>query len=219
MGIGPSAARLWAVIDHLVLATPELAPTVAAIHGRWGVHLEEGGQHVGRGTRNQLTGLGRGSYLEVIGPDPQQQDPTGPRPFGVDSLTRARLVAWCARPKKPINDVLGPLTELGLSLGPVAAMERERPDGVHLHWRLTFPLLEPPHSGTVPFLIDWQDSPHPADDLPTDVTLERLRLRHPNPKLLRTALRVIGEDDRIEIIEGPAGLGAMLLTPNGRFVL
>ena len=71
----------------------------------------------------------------------------------------------------------------------------------------------------MPFLIDWQDSPHPADDLPTDVTLERLRLRHPNPKLLRTALRVIGEDDRIEIIEGPAGLGAMLLTPNGRFVL
>ncbi|MEN9645225.1 MAG: hypothetical protein RL238_1894, partial [Actinomycetota bacterium] len=151
------------MIDHLVLATPDVAATAATIADDWGLALTPGGAHVGRGTRNELTGLGGATYLEVVGPDAQQPDPPFPRPFGVDDLTEAALVAWCARPTRSIDEVVARCAALGIDLGAAAAMSRARPDGVLLEWRLTMPLLGHPHDGTAPFLLDWLASPHPAE--------------------------------------------------------
>ena len=139
------------VIDHLAYATPDLEKTVADLRATHGLVLTAGGAHVGAGTRNYLCGLGGSTYLEVIGPDLDQPRPAGPRPFGVDDLTEPRLVAWCARPIRPLEVVVAKVAELGIDLGPVAAMSRARPDGVLLQWRLTFPT----HGPVVPFCIDW----------------------------------------------------------------
>jgi len=43
-----------------------------------------------------------------------------------------------------------------------------------------------------------------------------LRLSHPQPGLLRAALTAVGHDDRIEVVEGEAGLAASFDTPGGR---
>jgi hypothetical protein len=45
-------------LDHLVLATPDLAATVAHFTERTGVEPAPGGAHVGLGTRNHLVSLG-----------------------------------------------------------------------------------------------------------------------------------------------------------------
>lgn len=203
------------MIDHLVLATPDVAGTAAALGTDWGIELSPGGSHVGRGTRNELTGLGGSAYLEVVGPDGGQPDPPFPRPFGVDDLGAATLVAWCARPNRPIDDVIAACDALGAHLGEAVGMSRARPDGVLLEWRLTFPLLGPPHLGTMPFLIDWQQSPHPASSLPHDVTLRTLTLTTPQPDVLRAVLAAVGDDDRIMVTEGPAALSATIDTPAG----
>lgn len=205
-----------AVIDHLVLATPDVAATSATLATRWGIDIAPGGQHVGLGTRNALTGLGGGSYLEVVGPDADQPQPAQPRPFGIDDLHEPTLVAWCARPTRPIPDILADFSVLGITAGPVASMSRQRPDGVLLEWKLTFPLLGHPYHGTVPFLIDWLESPHPTASLPEGAHLRLLRLSHPQPGLLRAAIAAVGHDDRIEIVEGEAGLAASFDTPGGR---
>ena len=64
-----------------------------------GVRATPGGQHPGAGTRNALIALGPTTYLEVVGPDPDQPQPDNTRLFGVDGLTAPRLVTWAAKGK------------------------------------------------------------------------------------------------------------------------
>ncbi len=203
------------MIDHLVLATPDVATTSRTVGGEWGIALTPGGAHVGRGTRNELTGLGGDAYLEVVGPDADQPEPPFPRPFGVDDLAGPTLVAWCARPARPLDEVITACRAAGIDMGDATEMSRARPDGVLLQWRLTFPLLGPPLHGVVPFLIDWRASPHPSASLPHDCTLRSLQLTHPEADLVRAVLREVGDDPRIEVTSGPPGLAAVVQTPSG----
>jgi hypothetical protein len=203
------------VIDHLVLATPDVAATAAQVRADWGVAVVAGGSHTGRGTRNELTGLGGTSYLEIVGPDDAQPTPPFPRPFGVDDLTAPALVAWCARPTRPLAQVVAAIGALGIDLGEVAEMSRLRPDGVELQWQLTFPLLGPPHDGTLPFLINWLQSPHPTESLPHQASLTFLHLTHPAADVLRAVLAEVGGSEIITVEGGPAALQADIWTPRG----
>jgi Glyoxalase-like domain len=204
------------MIDHLVYATNDLGPTVAEIAERLGVEPVAGGAHIGRGTRNYLVGLGHGAYLEIIGPDDEQPEPLAGRPFDLDRLDRARLVTWCARPVGSLDEVVAHAASLGNDLGPVAGMARSRPDGTMLSWRLTPARLERPWSGTLPFLIDWGDSPHPSSALAQGVSLVQLRLEHPEPERVHELLAMIGEVQSVEIVEARAPrLSALLQTPDG----
>ena len=140
---------------HLVLASPNPLVTRTEIAEHTGVLLSVGGAHVGRGTRNWLGRLGADQYLELIGPDPEQPEPPGPRPFGVDDVTSATLATWCAR-----DDDLDNLREraaaAGLRLGAPFTMERDAPAG-RLRWRLCLPEFDTA-GGIIPFFIDWNDS-------------------------------------------------------------
>jgi len=206
------------MIDHLVLATPDVTATAADITSR-GITLVRGGSHVGRGTRNELAGLGAGSYLEVVGPDSEQPTPPLARPFMIDDLTEAVLLTWCARPSRPLEVVIDELGALGIRVGNPTPMGRLRPDGVLLRWRLTEPLLGPPHGGVLPFLIDWLDSPHPSQSLSNESSLESLELRHPDAPMLRAALAVIGDDARLVVEEGTPRLRARVRAARGVVVL
>jgi hypothetical protein len=203
------------MIDHLVLATPDVERTAAMVSREWGITVVPGGSHVGLGTRNELAGLGGHSYLEVVGPDVMQPRPTAPRPFGVDDLPHASLVTWCSRPARPLAEVVDEAERLGVHLGRAGDMSRRRPDGVLLEWQLTPPSLGPPFDGVLPFLIDWKDSPHPADTLSHEAELVSLQLAHPNADLLRTFIEILGHDERIEVSEGAAAIQARINTPSG----
>ena len=207
------------MIDHLVLATPDVATTARRVREEWGVGVVAGGAHVGRGTRNELTGLGSATYLEIVGPDADQPAPAFSRPFGVDDLAAASLVAWCARPLRPLPDVVGSVAALGIDLGEIIDMTRTRPDGVVLQWQLTLPLLDAAHRGTTPFLIDWLASAHPSDTVPQEAVLEELHITHPSPDLLRAVLHEVGASDVIELSAGAPRLQATVRTPRGRFSL
>ncbi len=205
-----------ATIDHLVYATPTLDATVEHLRSEWGIDLVPGGPHVGRGTRNWLTGLGGSTYLEVIGPDADQPTPAGPRSFGVDDLTEARLTAWCARPNRPLADVVAAVAAVGGDLGTVFEMSRKRPDGVLLEWELTAanPATVDP---IVPFCIDWLVSEHPTVSLSHSTNLQTLMLTHPQPERIRAILGAIGLD--VAVNSGDRSLTATLITPNGELTL
>jgi hypothetical protein len=205
-----------AQVDHLVYATPDLERGIRELEDLIGVRAAPGGQHPGRGTRNALIALGAGSYLEILGPDPEQASPTTPRWFGIDDLAASRLVTWAAK-SDDVDRTHRDATVNGIQLGAVRTGSRRRADGAVLSWRLTEPASDM-SDGVVPFFIDWGQSPHPAHTAPEGGTLVELRAEHPNAFKTRQTLSALGLDVAVAQASRPA-LIAVIDGPRGRVEL
>jgi catechol 2,3-dioxygenase-like lactoylglutathione lyase family enzyme len=185
------------VIDHFVIAAPDLDDAVTWFADLTGVTPSAGGAHPGVGTRNALVALDDRTYIELIAPDPAQPSPQGSRPFGIDGLTVPTLTAFAVAPDD-IEDAVAKLrTDAGIDLGSVSAMSRRRPDGVELAWRLTRHAA-PAGGPLVPFLIDWGDSPHPAATAASGCSVSSVALRSPDAASVAAALTLIGLEIPVE---------------------
>jgi hypothetical protein len=211
-----TAASLLAAIDHLVYATPDLKASIDTLEKRLGVKAAPGGQHPGRGTRNALIALSATSYIEVIGPDPEQPKPDLPRQFGIDSLTEARLVTWAAK-GSDLERLVTQAAGHGVKLGEVMPGSRRRPDGVLLNWRYTNPRVVVA-DGIVPFFIDWGATPHPAQTAAAGASLIDLAAEHPDAERVQQTLSGLGLG--LQVKKGPKpALTATMTTPRGRVEL
>jgi hypothetical protein len=212
----PPATPLLGRLDHLVYATPDLGVGIDAIEKLLGVRATPGGQHPGLGTRNALVALGPSSYLEIIGPDPDQPRPAGRLRFGIDDLKAPRIVTWVAK-GTDLEQVAKAAAERGVTLGPVIPGSRRRPDGVVLAWRYTDPNTVV-GDRLVPFLIDWGTSPHPSATAARGATIVDVRAEHPDAERIREMLAVLGLDLRVQ--QGPApAIITTIDSPRGRVEL
>ncbi|MDG1266003.1 MAG: VOC family protein [Ilumatobacter sp.] len=181
-----------AVIDHLVLAVPDLDAAIADFELSYGVRPAIGGRHQGLGTHNALISFGE-SYLELIAPDPSQPDPDSPRPFGVDDIDAPRLATFAVRPDtengETVEILIAACQAASHDTGPLVSMSRQAPDGSVLTWRLTFPTMT--HDGLVPFLIDWGGTVNPAATAPGGVSLIELSGATSDPAGANAVLRVL----------------------------
>jgi hypothetical protein len=187
---------VYAQLDHLVYAVPDLAVATASFAERYGVRPAPGGRHEDKGTRNYLVGLGGSAYLEIIGPDPESDLPPGW--FGIATLTEPTLVTWAVRPADFDAAVAG-AQAAGYDPGEVESMSRRTPDGSVLAWRLTRrdPL---PHNGLVPFLIDWGATAHPTTFGLPEVELVSFYAEHPDAAAVGRDLSAVGA--RLEVRTG-----------------
>jgi hypothetical protein len=199
-------------VDHLVYACPVLADVIEEIAAATGVRAAPGGRHPGLGTRNALLGLGGRSYLELIGPDPAEDRPAAPRPFGLDDLATPALRAWAAA-ASDLEAAVRAARSAGHDPGEPVVGERRTPDGGEVRWRMT-----PPGSSdavaVAPFLISWNGSPHPALSAPGGLTLEQFVISTPDPSGLARLLGSLGLAVEVEDAAMP-GLLAVLRGPGG----
>jgi hypothetical protein len=203
-------------VDHIVYATPDLSLGIETAEKLFGVRATPGGQHPGLGTRNALIALGPSSYLEIIGPDPDQPKPAGPRRFGIDDLKAPRLLTWVAKGKS-LDTFAADAKAHGVDLGAVIPGSRNRPDGVVLKWTYTDPQTVLADR-LIPYLIDWGTSPHPSATAAKGVTLVGLRAEHPDPERVQQMLRQLGVD--LLVTRGPKpALIATFDSPKGRVEL
>lgn len=184
-------------LDHLVYAGPSLLDAVDEIERLTGVRAAPGGRHTTTGTANALIALtvegapGR-RYLEIIGPDVDTGRVASEIPtFGISGLAAPRLAGFALHPED-LDATVERLRGLGADPGDVEPLGRVRPDGVQLSWRLTR------RAGNawdgLPFLIDWQDSPHPGlGDLP-QLELVDFRVSAPADDARFEALAALGLD-------------------------
>lgn len=197
-------------------ACRDLDRAVAAVEDLLGVPAVPGGRHPGKGTRNALVGLGPGTYLEIVGADPEQPEPEGGRWFQVDRLDTPRLVTWCATGGS-LADTHAAAARAGIPLGDISAGGRRRPDGRQLRWEVTDPGADR-EGGIIPFFIDWLDSPHPSLELQGGCRLLQLRGGHPRAADLRPGIRALGLHLLLETAETPF-LAARIATPQGEVEL
>lgn len=203
-------------IDHLVVAGTDLSALVAWWTAQSGQPAVTGGAHVGMGTRNALVGLGS-SYLELIGPDPAQDAPSQPRPFGIDELPdqSIRLVTLALT----VDDLDAALAEMAandVAFGPARPMLRAKPNGTVLSWRLALPNG---FDGVMPFLIEWGDGvEHPSASLAEGCSIIEIEGSHPEADRLNAALEAIGAPYAVKV-DDRAGLSAELATPKGTVTL
>ena len=209
------------MLDHIVLATPDVQASVEEIAAATGIRAELGGHFPGRGVYNHLISLGNEAYLEIIGPDPDQPNPEGPLPFGMDgfrdgSLSErgAHVPHWCWKAGDKILERAAAAREAGYNIGEVAPLGRVLADGTRLDWRLTRTIWPPVLGGLVPFLIDWGDAKHPSTTAVGGATLTSWHGEHPDVEAVRTAhalmgveleLRQASEPALVAVIEGPSG--------------
>ena len=209
-------------LDHLVYAVPDLTVAVSELSDHLGVSAVYGGAHPGAGSHNALLSLGPTSYLEIIAPDPEQPYPERPRSFGLGTLIEPRLVTWAAGEPDLETRTAWSLAR-GYDPGRIMDAGRERSDGLRLAWRSTkrpeaLQGLLPPGDGLVPFLIDWGETPHPAQTSPLGCRLISMRGEHPDPASVSAILDALGISLDVTYADRPA-LCAVLAGPDGQFEL
>lgn len=199
-------------VDHLVWGGRSLEDEVERLEARTGVRAALGGRHPGEGTRNALIRIGAAMYLELIGPDPTQSSSPRPRWFDLDTIAEPHLITWAAK-CADLDRKAAAAGAAGLGVGEVRGGQRELSDGRVLSWRFTYPNVRL-GDGLVPFLIDWGQSPHPAQRAPGGLRLIDLRAEHPHPATILTSLRHLGVQLRVTAGARPA-LIATFDTPRG----
>lgn len=202
--------------DHLMFGGGlPLDALVEDFARRSGVTATIGGRHATGGTHNALLALGASGYLELIAADPEG-DPKAQRRRLIAGLARPCNIAW-AIVVRDLDATLAQARQAGYDPGPAESLERLRPDGQRLSWRLAWRSPEI-FLGVVPFLIDWQDCEHPARSTPAGCTLVELRAEHPEPDRVRTILNAL--DVAMSLSQGPQpALIATLDTPRGPVIL
>lgn len=196
-------------IDHFVWATADLRLEMEHFLDIAGVKTEYGGSHPGKGTHNALVRVGHACYLEIIAPDPLQHD-IDRRWMIPEYSVQPRLIKWAWTSIDMVGDCRR-MDNLGCPVGPVSTGKRLRRDGRWLHWNLTDPDYS--NSSLVPFLINWNQDPHPASSLPRQCQLRSVRLLHPRPRELRFIDLL--SDFLVDIEQGEESLSLDIEVPRG----
>ena len=203
-------------VDHLVYASPDLQTGIDQIETLLGIRAVFRGRHLEFGTHNAQLALGPQCYLEIIAPDPEQTDSQGPLLFSLDTITEPRLVTWVARTDQ-VEELAARQLDRGLKLGRVGSGCRNTPEGSIVTWKATNPYTVIA-DGVVPFLIDWEQSPHPAGSAPPGAQLIDLRVEHPEPDHVQTILEQL--ELELPVSQGPQpALVATIDCPLGRVEL
>jgi hypothetical protein len=160
-------------------------------------------------------GLGTGSYLEIIAPDPTQKEDEliMPRPFDVHPGMTPCFVGWALRDEN-IEHTVNQARTQGYDPGEVQPRQRLAPDGTEVTWRLSGRRVTQDNF-MVPFLIAWGETPHPSVSAPQGARLLELTAQHPDPTALAVPYKALGVD--IPVTRGAyPRLSATLDTSNGQ---
>ena len=140
--------------DHLVIAARDLAAASKAYGEGLGFDVRPGGRHTGRGTENAIIRFGL-DYLELIAIYDEGEATRAGRDSLAQFLRRqdGGLAAF-ALATTDIDADADRLRAAGLEARGPFTMQRQRPDGTSLSWRLLVPGGDQ-YRKPWPFLIQW----------------------------------------------------------------
>ncbi len=206
------SSGLLSSVDHLIFAYHDLDEGIQEIEQLLGVRPARGGKHPDWGSHNAILSLGPRTYLEVIAPDPESTVPMTQRPAVFTKPGEHLINGWVAH-CSDLEHAHTTAAEAGVRLGATIHGRRARPDGRELKWSITDPRTCA-FDSLLPLLINWGDSPHPAESAPGGCRLSELHLEHPEADRLGKLLEslqipvevLVGDTPSIVVtIDGPNG--------------
>ncbi|MFK7732260.1 MAG: VOC family protein [Pseudomonadales bacterium] len=204
-------------VDHLIFATPQLQEGVDYLQSLLGLRAISGGAHPGLGTCNALIALGQNCYLEVIGPNPEQKNFDGERPFGIDALEGCgQLAGWAARRAglASFRNIVNPEVVV---VSDVIPLSRQTPEGELLEWQLSFlSNISASMLSVLPFFIDWGDTPHPSTQCVGQAQLKCLEIEYPQAANIMPVIDTLELEVTVTVTTASKpGLRAVIECPKG----
>ena len=200
-------------LDHIAIASTDLAKDTALLEDLLGVEMTVGGRHARYGTHNTLLRLGQDLYLELIAKDPNAPPTERPTWFALDQFVGSmRPANWiCA-----CDDIGKAVKAMPADVGKITPLSRDA-----LHWQITVPADGTlPLDGACPTLLQWGEGiSSPAQSLPDrHCALHLWEVIHPQAEMLATALPL--SDARVSFVTGPEpAFRAHIVTPSGLRVI
>jgi len=192
-------------LDHLLLGCSDLQHGIAFVEQQLGVRAQFGGVHRGCGTRNAVLSLGPGCYLEIIAPDPEQEqiEPWTLQDLpSIRTLDTPRFIGYAVS-RPDIGSFVARVRRAGFDVRGPSEQSRERSDGRIAKWKMA--TLADDRNGILPFFIEWDPgSSHPSEAAPQGCRLTRFTVAVPDVERTRSQLRRLEVEADVILCERPA---------------
>jgi Glyoxalase-like domain len=201
------------VLDHVVLAAPELEPAMIEFQEKTGIEPRISGSIKGLGIKTARVSFEGDSFLEIIAPDPEKGGPIGNllRASGLQGLVPFH---WAIRHTET-GDLTGPFKKLGYTPDCIS-MFGARADGTPRKWELLY-LYGHKLKGMCPFFINWDKSDHPCQSAPIVGDLIHVKVTAPGDDLIHKLIAETGSSG-FELEEGAAKFEIKFDSPEGEVV-
>lgn len=199
------------VIDHIVLAAPDLEEAMGEFEKKTGVAVVIAGTVKGLGIKCARISFTDSSYLEIIAPDPK-----GPGPIGelIKSKGIKELVPFhYAIRTKRAEELKDEVAQFGYTPDHIT-MFGAKPDGTPRKWEMLY-LYGHKIGGTCPFFINWATSDHPCATLPVVGQLKKLTIRAPEDDPVHKLLAHVGAEGITVEVGDKAKLAVTFSSPEG----
>jgi len=198
------------VLDHVVLAAPELEPAMIEFQEKTGIEPRISGSIKGLGIKTARVSFEGDSFLEIIAPDPEKGGPIGTllRASGLKGLVPFH---WAIRSSKT-GELSRPLKKLGYTPDCIS-MFGAREDGTPRKWEMLY-LYGHKLRGMCPFFINWDNSDHPCESMPVVGDLLHVKITAPEDDLIHKLIAET-ESTGFQLEEGPTNFEIKFDSPEG----
>jgi Glyoxalase-like domain len=202
------------VLDHIVLAAPDLEKAMEQFHEMTGIMPTHVGPLQGLGAKTAHVGLDNNRYIEILAPDSEDPGPLGdelkalkdntltPYHYAIRSSEVSRLIEGY------VYDVLGWDPDH-------IAMVQALPDDTVRQWDL-LTMYGHDVGGVAPYYVRWVDpTHHPTAKIPLNATLLSCRVVAPEDHDVHKLITGVGG---IDIETGDPTLECTIETPKGNVI-
>lgn len=200
------------VLDHIVLAAPDLDVAMEQFKTLTGMAVRECGSMKGIGIRRARIAFDETTYLEIIAPNASQPGPIGQLIVN-KRLQELTPFAYAIRYAKT-EDLCKQVKQFGYTPDHICMFGAPGDDGTQRKWDM---LHLHGHSlgGICPFFINWDNTEHPGPKLPMVGLLKKFSIRAPIDDPIHALMAHINVKDDIIVLEGTPKLSFQFSSPEG----
>lgn len=163
------------VIDHIVLAAPDLEEAMEQFEKMTGIGAVVAGSINGLGIKCSRISFNDSSYIEIIAPDPKSSGPIGQllKSKGITELTPFHFAIRSSK----VEELKDEVKKFGYVPDHITMFGGHK-DGTPMKWEMLY-LYGHNMGGICPFFINWSNTDHPCAKLPVVGKLKKFTIRAP----------------------------------------